>query len=336
MNAIRSEANIPPLSDPLGETLHLLRLSGILYCRSELTAPWGMTMPPMAGYMMFHIVTAGRCWLEVDGEPPRLLEQGSLSLVPHGIGHTLRSDLDCEVTPLFDIPVESLSERYEYMRHGGGGELTQMTCCVIRFDQAIAQQFITMLPRLLHIDAWRDDEHHWLQSTVRLMTSEAKEVRPGGETVMTHLADILMIQALRYWLDHSHEADKGWLAALRDRHIGSALALIHRYPGRAWSVAGLASQVGMSRSAFAARFNVLVGQSPMQYLTYWRMQRARIELSETKKPTGEIAESVGYQSEAAFSRAFKNVFGQTPGTFRNNADFQVSPQLITGIAPIDE
>ena len=331
MNSTRSEANIPPLSDPLGETLHLLRLSGILYCRSELTAPWGISMPPMAGYMMFHIVTAGRCWLEVEGEPPRLLEQGSLSLVPHGIGHTLKSDPDSSITPLFDIPVEPLSERYEYMRHGGGGELAQLTCCVIRFDQAIAQQFISLLPKVLYIDAWRDDEHHWIQSTVRLIASEAKEVRPGGETVMTHLADILMIQALRYWIDHSPEADQGWLAALRDRYIGRALALIHRQPGFAWSVAGLASQVGMSRSAFAARFSLLVGQSPMQYLTYWRMQRARIELSETKKSTGEIAESVGYQSEAAFGRAFKNVFGQTPGTFRHTDDLQMPPQLTTGI-----
>ena len=112
---------LPRANYPLGETLHLLRLTGTLYCRAELSAPWGIDLPPLEGCMMFHAVTEGRCVLEVDGEEPRLLEKGSLALVPHGVGHRLRSDARAAATPLFDIPVEQVSERYEVMRHGGGG-----------------------------------------------------------------------------------------------------------------------------------------------------------------------------------------------------------------------
>jgi len=143
--------------------------------------------------MMFHIVTAGHCWLEVEGDEPRLLQQGSLTLVPHGNGHCIRSSPEDEVVPLFDIPVEQVSDRYEIMRHGGAGELTHLTCGVVRFDHVAGQQLITQLPKVLQIDSWADDEDSWLQSTLRFIAREARELRPGGETVITHLADILII-----------------------------------------------------------------------------------------------------------------------------------------------
>jgi len=268
--------------------------------------------------MMFHIVMSGRCWLEVDGEEPELLQQGSLALVPHGNGHCIRSSLQDEAVPLFDIPVERVSERYEVMRYGGDGETTSITCCVMRFDHVAGQKLISLLPRILHINSW-DDEDGWLQSTLRFIAREARELRPGGETVITHLADILIIQAIRSWIDSSPEAERGWLAALRDNQIGTALALIHREPEKDWSVASLAREVGMSRSGFSARFTDLVGESAMRYLTEWRMQLARLQLQETSDSLAVLAERFGYQSEAAFSRAFKRMFGESPGGVRNAA-----------------
>ncbi|MCZ6669299.1 MAG: AraC family transcriptional regulator [Gammaproteobacteria bacterium] len=316
-----TKREIPTFTDPLGETLHLLRLNGTLYCRSELTAPWGVELPAFDGQMMFHVITSGHCWLEVEGEQPRLLQQGSLALVPHGNGHSIRSHPTADAEPLFDIPVEQVSERYEIMRYGGGGDLTQLTCGVVRFDHVAGQQLIAQLPKVLQIDTWEDEDGSWLQSTLRFIAREARELRPGGETVITHLADILIIQAIRSWIDSAPEADQGWLAALRDDQVGKALAAIHREPDKDWTVASLAKEVGMSRSGFSARFTNLVGQSAKRYLTQWRMQLARTQLQQSSDSLSVLAERLGYQSEAAFSRAFKRVFGVPPGSVRHAATF---------------
>jgi AraC-like DNA-binding protein len=312
----RTIIEIPCFSDPLGETLHLLKLTGILYSRAELTAPWGAEMPPFEGCMMFHIVTAGHCWLVIKGEEPRLLQQGSLALVPHGYGHRILSAPDVEALLLFDIPVEQVSDRYEIMRFGGGGERTQLTCGVVRFDHLVGQQLVALLPRVLQIDSWAEAEDSWLQSTLRFIAHEAKALRAGGETVMTHLADILIIQAIRSWIDSAPVEERGWLAALRDPQIGKALMALHREPGKDWTLASLAKVVGMSRSGFSARFTDLVGEAAMRYLTRRRMQLARAQLKETTAPLAALAKRCGYQSEAAFSRAFKREFGVPPGRVR--------------------
>ncbi len=296
----------------------MLRLDGSLYCRSELTAPWGIDMPSFDGYMIFHVVTSGHCWLEVEGEEPRLLQQGSLTLVPHGNGHCIRSSPSARAMPLFDIPVERVSDRYEVMRYGGDGDLTQLTCGVVSFDQLAGQQLVAQLPEVLQIDSWDEEEDSWLQSTLRFISREASELRPGGETVITHLADILIIQAIRTWIDQAPEADQGWLAALRDKHVGKALAAIHREPEKDWTVDSLAREVGMSRSGFSARFTNLVGESAKRYLTQWRMQLARVQLQQTSDSLSVLADRLGYQSEAAFCRAFKRVFGVPPGSFRHS------------------
>lgn len=308
---------LPLTNDPLDETLHQLRLEGTLYCRAELTAPWGIDLPAMEGCMMFHIVTSGRCWLEVEGAEPRLLEQNSLALIPHGKGHVVRSAPEAKADPLFDIPVERVSDRYEIMRHGGGGDFTRLTCGVLRFDHVAAQRLLSLLPEVLLTEPWNVEDGGWIQSTIRFIAREASALRPGGETIITRLADILVIQAIRSWLATAPEAESGWLAALRDEQIGLTLAAIHRAPERPWSVSSLAHEAHMSRSAFSARFTELVGEPAMHYLTHWRMQLARALLRETTEPLAVLAERVGYQSEPAFGRAFKRVFGVPPGSLRS-------------------
>ena len=310
---------LPESADPLGETLHMLRLTGTLYCRGEFTAPFSIEVPELEGVMTFLVVTSGRCWLQVEDQEARLLNQGNLALIPHGVPHVVSSQPDLRAQPLFDLPVEKISERYECMRHGGGGELTQTMYGVIRFDDIAAQHLLRLLPSTIHIDAWHDDAGGWLQSTLRFIASEAASLKPGGETVITRLADIVVIQAIRSWLEHSPEANQGWLGALRDRQIGQALALIHKAPARDWGVASLANAVAMSRSAFSARFTQMVGMSPGKYLTLWRMQLARTRLIDSEDPVSAIASDLGYQSEAAFCRAFKRVFDVSPGSARRNA-----------------
>ncbi|MGB3335751.1 MAG: AraC family transcriptional regulator [Devosia sp.] len=308
-----------PLSDPLGEVLHMLRLTGTLYCRAEMTAPWGIIMPDLIDSMMFVIVTSGHGWLKMADQSPIMVPQGSMVLLPHGASYELLSEPDSVAEPLFDIPVEKVSDRYEIMRHGGGGAITRATAGVVQFDSVAAKRLVSLLPPVLRVDAWDVDAGDWLQSTLSLIAREASSMRPGGETVMTRLADILVIQAIRAWLDRAPEANLGWLAALRDRQVGRTLALMHRQPERDWSVGDLASEAGMSRSAFSARFTELVGQPAAQYLAQWRLHLARAQLLESRESVGSVARRAGYQSEAAFGRAFKQFFGVPPGAVRKLA-----------------
>ncbi|MEU6155708.1 AraC family transcriptional regulator [Actinosynnema sp. NPDC047251] len=305
----------PPSQDQLGEALHLLRLTGTLYCRAELTAPWGISVPALDGFMTFGIVTAGTCSWEVDGAAPLTLGPGNLVLIPHGTPHRVRSAAGVPVAELFGLPVERIGDRYEVLRHGGGGTAAQVTYGVVRFDHVAAKRLVAQLPLVLRVDAWDDD---WLHSTLRLIAREAAEPRAGGETVITRLADVLVVQAIRTWLDTAAEARVGWLAALRDVHVGRALTALHRFPEREWTVAGLAREAGMSRSVFAGRFTELVGEPAMRYLTRWRMQQAQEHLRHTTETVGAVAHRFGYQSEASFSRAYKRTFGVSPGTARSS------------------
>ncbi len=312
------EIAFPSLSDPLGQTLYQLRLDGSLYALSNLTAPWGMAMPALPGKMMFHIVTDGQCWLSAGDEQPILLRQGSLVLLPQGRGHQLMDNPNSEIKDFFDLPVQRISERFELLSYGGAGNITKLTCCVMSFDQVAGQQLVAQLPDVLHINSWDTEIDGWLEHTLRFLAREAREQKPGGQTIMSNLADILVIQAIRAWIDSEQETSSGWLAALRDKHIGSALAAIHRQPGKNWTVESLAREVGLSRSGFSARFTEMVGEPAMQYVTRWRMLLARSQLLESAITLGELADQLGYQSEAAFCRAFKRMMGEPPGAVRKS------------------
>ena len=314
----RINPTLPPSEDPLSETLHLLQLTGVLYSRCELTAPWGVELPELEGCMMMEIVTSGQCWLELNDEEPRLLRQGSLVLIPHGTAHRVLSSTTASAQPLSEIPIERVSDRFEIMRHGGGGELTRVTYCGVRFDHIAAQRLTSLLPDVLHLET-SDRSDAWLRDTIRFISNEAHEMKPGGETVVTRLADILVIQALRSWMDTASHAEQGWISALRDKHIGRALAKMHKNPQNNWTVDSLAKDVGMSRSGFSARFTALVGEPAMLYLTRWRMQMSRKDLLQTDDALSVLATRHGYQSEAAFSRAFKRVYGVSPGSVRKSA-----------------
>jgi len=306
-------------ADPLGEALHFLRMSGVVYTRSELSAPWGIDLPAMPDCVLFHVVTSGRCWLEVEGAVPCALQPGEFTLVPHGDGHRISDAAGSPTVNLFDIPREQVSERYEILRHGGGGEPTGLICGAVRFDHPAARDLIRLLPQVMRVEAWSSPQAEWMQSTLRLMASEAGARRPGGETVVTRLADILVIQAIRSWIAENPAAQTGWLGAVRDERIGPAILNIQRDPAREWSVASLAGAVAMSRSAFAARFSELVGETPMQYVTRWRMHVATTWLREGSATLAEMASRLGYRSEAAFSRAFKRVIGVSPGAVRRQS-----------------
>jgi AraC-like DNA-binding protein len=198
-----------------------------------------------------------------------------------------------------------------------------MICGAVRFDHPAARDLIKLLPACIHVEASHSPEMEWVQSTLRLISTEASEMRPGGETVITRLSDIIVIQAIRAWIARDPVAKTGWLGALRDKQIGGAIALIHRDPAREWSVASLAGEAAMSRSAFAARFTDLVGEPVMHYVTRWRMHVALSRIRDEGATVSELATGLGYCSEAAFSRAFKRITGVSPGSVKRKAGFPV-------------
>jgi len=302
--------------DPLGAALHFLRMSGAFYCRSELSAPWGFTMPPMPGYVWFHVVTSGAARLEADDRSAadrRSLVAGDLALVPRGAGHVLRSQPGVAAPGILDLDREAVSELYEVLRYGGGGARTDLICGAVRFDHPAARNLVEVLPTLIHIEAGASPYPDRMHSTLALLAAEARELRPGGEAVITRLADILVIQAIRTWIETDPAAHTGWLGALADQQIGHAITLIHRDPAREWTVATLADELAMSRSAFAARFTELVGEPVMRYVTRWRMNVALDALHYDGATVAELAGRLGYRSDAAFARAFKRVTGRSPG-----------------------
>ena len=214
-------------TDPLGEALHHLRMRGVFYSRCELSAPWGIDLPAIPDSLMFHVVINGSCWLEVAGTERVRLQPGDLALVPHGAGHVLRSDEAARTPGLFDLPRDAVSERYEVIRFDGGGEPARLLCGTVYFDHPAARQLSGLLPPVILVQGWRSAESEWIASTLRLMASEAQSPRPGGEEVITRLADILVIQAIRVWLEQeSTSASSGWLSALHDPQVGRALAMI--------------------------------------------------------------------------------------------------------------
>lgn len=309
-----------PIGDPLGEVLHLLKLSGTFYCQTELSAPWGFNVPRVDGVLAFIVVTEGQCWLEIGDRKPLLIGQGNLVLLTSGAPHILRSGPDAKTEDLASLPVRKITDAYETLHYGGGGDVTRAMYGIVRFDHAAGQRLMAMLPDVLKIDTWQGYAGTWLQSTLQFISNEARQLRPGGETVITRLADVVVIEAIRNWINTAPEANTGWLQALRDAQIGQAIMAMHRTPAEGWTVETLAKTAGMSRSAFSARFTALVGQSAMQYLTVWRMQLARQKLLETGLPLATIADSLGYTSEPAFSRAFKRVFGVSPGQIRHKKE----------------
>src|SRR6187551_720677 len=200
-------------------------MSGTFYSRCEFSAPWGLVLPPIEDCWMFHVVTSGECWIEVAPGESRLLRPGLLAVVPRGDGHRLTSAPGVVGAKLFDLPREQVSERYEVLRqHGSGvddaghglGPFTGLVCGAVRFEHPAAERLRELLPALLLADAGAGPQAEWLQSTLRLMGAEAGALRPGGESIVTRLADILVIQAIRAWIEGDPAAQGGWLAALRD------------------------------------------------------------------------------------------------------------------------
>jgi hypothetical protein len=191
---------------------------------------------------MLHVVTESRCSLELRGEPTRLLQLGNLALVHCGEGHALTSAPGLPAAKLFEIDREQVSERYETLRLGGDAERATVICGLFKFEDHVTQQLLALLLKIIAVDGWASPQSDWMHSTLRVIAAEAREMSPGGETVITRLADILVIHAIRFWITHNPSAQTGWLGALQDPQIGRVISKIHRSPGHPWTLESLAAR----------------------------------------------------------------------------------------------
>ena len=304
----------PPDNDLLSEVLRDLRLAHASYGRSELTAPWGIAVPFREG-VRFHAALEGHCWIQARRLPPLLLEKGDVLLLPHGTEHTMSDLPKRRPLPLADVKPALIGNGTYELKSGGGGARSLIVCCTIGFEGPTANPLLELLPPVMHV---RHAEHGDtdLSSLLAMMAREVEGRRIGSATVMARLADIVMTQVIRTWVETRPDELTGWLAAVRDPQIGSALARIHRSPGEDWTVDRLATLAGLSRSRFSHRFKSLLSVSPARYLLQWRLRLAASWLRNGYMPLSQIALELGYESDASFGRAFKRFMGVSPGAVR--------------------
>ncbi len=309
--------------DVLSDILDKVHLSGALLGRAEFTAPWGASTEGISG-LMFHIILSGNGFLTLEGEEPIPLGTGDLILMPHGHTHHLQSDPSAPIVKFTDLMVGGPLRKPAVMRSGGGGAVTTFTCGRMEFDRGEMHPLLAQLPPVIHIKGGGDGAREWLEITSRLISDELRANRIGTAALFERLAGVLFIQVIRSYVESLPADQAGWLGALRDSRIGETLELIHEAPAHAWSVGELAREVGMSRSAFAGRFKSLVGETPMQYLTRWRMHRAAHYLRTEGLPVSQVADRIGYESSATFSKAFKRYIGAAPAAYRRSGSGPVA------------
>ncbi len=319
--------------DALSDVLKSVRLEGAVYLNAEFTAPWcirgecsvASVRQRLAGshVVFFHFLTEGRCKVRLaDGGEVLDVAAGDVILIPQDDRHLLGSDVT--LTPmgadtLFGADPPADDADFVQLRHGGGGATTRFVCGYIASSRSACRPLFEALPRVLRIPIGDGPASAMLRELLQMGVRESMASRPGAESMLAKLSELMFVEALRRYVEDLPPGGKGWLAGVRDAHIGRALALMHGSPARAWTVEELAREVALSRSALAERFVALVGEPPIQYFARWRLALAAQALRAGGEAIVRIAERSGYESEAAFSRAFKREFGVPPGEWRKGA-----------------
>jgi AraC-like DNA-binding protein len=332
--------------DVLSDVLRVVRLSGAVFFVAEFSSPWAIESPPSKSlasvimpsaecFTIFHVLVEGACWVNVKGEPPMRMDAGDVVVVPQGDEHLMGSDLALKPTPMRVLVPEVPRPGMPPVRGGGGGEVARFVCGYLHCDQRFKPLF-SALPRLMCIrnrqgrvvfesagaanpSSDRAVPFHagmWLNTTLYYLAREAQTESSSSQLMLGRLTELMFVEVLRRYMQELAPGQKGWLAALKDPQVSLAIHLLHAQPARAWTVENLARDAGVSRSALAGRFTDLIGESPMRYLTNWRIHLAKQLLSEGRHNMAEVAGRVGYESEYAFNRAFKRQVGEPPAAWR--------------------
>ena len=318
-------------ADALSDVLRSVRLTGAAFFHVDIEGAWAaetaavkdyipVVMPGVEHLFEYHFIVAGRCWAAVAGEPAIRIEQGDIIVFPQGDAHVMSSSPGMrghpDMSQLEDANSTQLPLPF-FRRERGKGDPVQLICGFLGCDVRPFNPIMAALPKLIKVSERLGQEDSWLGEFMRIATTESKLKRPGGESVLSRMSELMFVEVLRRYISSLPDSQTGWLGGLRDRYVGAALNLLHGDPSHQWTVDELAMKVGLSRSALGERFTQLIGHSPMQYLTSWRIQTAARALANGADNIADVAARAGYGSEAAFSRAFKRVTGIAPAKYRS-------------------
>jgi AraC-like DNA-binding protein len=314
--------------DVLSDVLRSIRLEGALFLNGDMHAPWCFKVPDgrdMAQLLkpgaqrlaICHLVLQGDCWAQVEGGEPIRVHAGEVIAVPHGDSHLLGSGLHQAAVDVQHV-VNPRAPELQRIRYGGNGERTVLVCSWFAYEGDAPNPVMANIPRLFTTPLRSRPAGPWIEQSVNFVLTDAASHTPGSEMVAAKVAEVLFAEVLRGYIESMPANNPGWLAGLRDPHVSRCLALMHNEPARNWTVDALAQETHVSRSVLADRFAELVGVPPMQYLTRWRMILAAGMLRKDQCNLARIAEGVGYESEAAFNRAFKREYGVPPGVWRHH------------------
>jgi AraC-like DNA-binding protein len=316
--------------DAFSQILSGVRLTGAVFFHAEFSAPWGFTAPPTsviaaevapgaAHMVLYHFVVDGGALVQlIDGEPMKL-EPGDIVIFPHGHQHHMTSTKGATAPfPNYGISTKIKARDLSPLHAGGGGDTSRFVCGYMTCDPHLCRPVLDALPPVFKVNIRTDSSGQWLESSIRHLVEEAASGRVGSEAMLAKLSEALFVDTLRRYVASLPEQQTGWLAGTRDPIVGKSLGLLHGRIAHPWTLADLADEVGISRSALVDRFTRYLSEPPMTYLTRWRLRLAARSLEKTSRGVAEIAADVGYDSEAAFNRAFKREFGQPPGRYRND------------------
>lgn len=316
--------------DVLSEVLKVVKLQGAMFYNGEFSSPWSFRSPqsrlvapfvaPASGHVIiYHLVTEGRASARlVDGQRI-ILDAGDIVIFPHGDAHILENGPPTKAVDMVNELARIFSQGLKLSQLGGGGEITRFVCGFMACEPRLSQVFLSGLPPLFKVSIRNDASGRWLENSIRFSVNEADASRSGGEVVLAKLSEVLFVETLRTYIAHLPAEQTGWLAGARDLEVGKTLALMHRNPAHPWTIASLANEAGLSRSVLAERFRYYLNEPPIAYLTRWRLQLGAQMLDSTSYSVAQIASEVGYESEAAFNRAFKREFTVPPARFRSQS-----------------
>ena len=313
--------------DALSEALNAVRMTGAIFYHAECTAPWGFAVPHLRTVahvlapgterlVSYHLVTAGRAIVRFAEAPEVSLAAGDVLIIPHGDAHLVSNGSPATFVDSGASLGKFLSGDLRTMRLGGGGVETHFVCGYFGCERHADRLFLAGLPATIKINLRGDAAGQWLESSVRHLVAEAGSGRPGQSVLLSKMAEALFIETLRRYMEQLPPEQTGWLAGARDPVVGSALAVLHRKCDHRWTLEELAAAVGASRSVLTDRFTRFLGEPPLTYLARWRLQLAARKLQTSRSTILQVALDVGYESEAAFNRAFKREFGLPPARYR--------------------
>jgi AraC-like DNA-binding protein len=313
--------------DVLSEALNTVRMTGAIFYYAECTAPWGFAVPRLQDVahvlapgterlVPYHLVAGGEAVVRFEGVPEISLQAGDVVIIPHGDAHILSNGSPSTLIDSAASLGKFLGGDQRMMRLGGGGAATTFVCGYFGCERHADALFLAGLPQMIRINVRGDATGQWLESSIRYLVAETDRMRAGQKVLLSKMAEALFIQTLRIYMEKLPPEQTGWLAGARDPIVGGCLALMHQQPYRRWRLAELAAKVAASRSVVAERFAFLLGEGPLTYLARWRLQLAARLLQTSRKTILQIAAEVGYESEAAFNRAFKREFGVPPAKYR--------------------